>query len=335
MGRLRWAAAAMLALALGGAAARAEEPVTLRISWTTIPGQLPAVLFLETGILKHYGKSYVVEPLYFKGSGPQITALAAGGLEIAEYAPNALALSVLNAHLDDVRIIGDATRDGHPGYNSRKYMVRADGPIRTIEDLKGKVLATNSIAGAMDTAMRVIMRRHGLEDKRDFQIVEIDFPNMFAVLTSGKIDLASISLPFSIAAEQSGKVRTLFTMRDAIGESDMTIMAARAPFIAAHRAALVDFFEDSQRAMRWFYDPANRAQVVALIARFTKEPSAAYAGWLFTRKDDYRDPALKPSLAAVQADIDRQVELGFLKAPVDAGKYADLSLVDEAAKRRP
>ena len=222
---------------------------------------------------------------------------------------------MLNAHLDDVRIIGDATRDGHPGYNSRKYMVRADGPIRTIEDLKGKVLATNSIAGAMDTAMRVIMRRHGLEDKRDFQIVEIDFPNMFAVLTSGKIDLASISLPFSIAAEQSGKVRTLFTMRDAIGESDMTIMAARAPFIAAHRAALVDFFEDSQRAMRWFYDPANRAQVVALIARFTKEPSAAYAGWLFTRKDDYRDPALKPSLAAVQADIDRQVEARLPQGP--------------------
>jgi hypothetical protein len=45
------------------------------------------------------------------------------------------------------------------------------------------------------------------------------------------------SLPFSIAAEKSGEVRTLFTMKDAIGESDMTVMTARASFIKAHRAA--------------------------------------------------------------------------------------------------
>ena len=187
--------------------------------------------------------------------------MAAGELEIAQYAPNALALSVENAGMADVRVIGDATRDGHADYNSRKYMVRADGPIRTVEDLKGKLLATNSLAGAMDTAMRVMLKKHGLEDKRDYQVVELDFPNMFAAVTSGKVDLASISLPFSIAAEKSGEVRTLFTMKDAIGESDMTIMTARAPFIAAHRAALVDFFADLQHAMRWFYDPANRAEV--------------------------------------------------------------------------
>src|ERR1700688_4775698 len=137
-------------------------------------------------------------------------------------------------------------------------MVRTESPIQKIEDFKGKLLATNSIAGAMDTAMRVMLKKHGLEDKRDYQVVELDFPNMFAAVTSGKVDLASISLPFSIAAEKSGEVRTLFTMK------------ARAPFIAQHRAALVDFFADLQRAMRWFYDPANRAEVLALVAKATK-----------------------------------------------------------------
>lgn len=327
------AAVCGMIVALGTASVRADEPVTIRIAWTTAIGQLAAVLFQKPDILAAYGKSYVVEPVYYKGSGPQITALAAGELEIAEYAPNALALSVENARMDDVRVIGDATRDGHEDYNSRKYMVRADSPIATIDDLKGKVLATNSLAGAMDTAMRVMLRKHGLEDKRDYQVVELDFPNMFAVVTSGKVDLASISLPFSIAAEASGAVRTLFTMKDAIGESDMTIMAARAPFIARHRAALVDFLADMQRALRWFYDPANRPQVIAIIARATRQPPSAYADWLFTKRDDYRDPALRPSLAAVQADIDRQVELGFLKSTIDVAAYADLSLIEAAAQR--
>ncbi|HXQ49471.1 MAG TPA: ABC transporter substrate-binding protein [Stellaceae bacterium] len=320
-------------LALGATNARADEPVKIRIAWTTAIGQLVAVLFQKTDVLAHHGKSYVVDAVYYKGSGPQITALAAGELEIAEYAPSALALSVENAQMQDARIIGDATRDGHADFNSRKFMVRADSPIRAIEDLKGKVLATNSIAGAMDTAMRVMLRKHGLEDKRDYQVVELDFPNMFSAVTSGKVDLASISLPFSIAAEKSGEVRTLFTMKDAIGESDMTIMVARAPFIAAHRAALVDMVEDMQRALRWIYEPANRDRVVALVAETTKQQPSAYTDWLFTKKDDYRDPDMRPSLQAVQEDIDRQAQMGLLKSGIDVKKYADLSLVDEAAKR--
>ncbi len=335
MGGLRRAALLGLTLAFAAPGARADGPVKLRIAWTTPIGQLAAVIFTKPEILRYYGKSYTVDAVYYKGSGPQITALAAGELEIAEYAPNALALTVENANVDDVRVIGDATRDGHADYNSRKYMVTTASPIRTVEDLKGKVLATNSIAGAMDTAMRVILKKHGLEDKRDYQVVELDFPNMFAALTSGKVDLASISLPFSIAAEKSGEVRTLFTMKDAIGESDMTIMTARASFIAKHRAALVDFFSDMQRALHWFYDPANRAQVVQEFAEATKRPGATYADWLFTKKDDYRDPEVRPNLAAVQEDIDRQVEMGFLKSTIDVRKFSDLSLVEEAAKRGP
>ena len=332
MSGFRFAVALMLALAFAGAA-QSEEPVRLRFSWTTIPGQLPAVLFQRPEILKHYGKSYVFEPVYYKGSGPQITALAAGELEIAAYAPAALALSVENAGVGDARVIGDATRDGHEDYNSRKFMVRSDSPFHSVEDLKGKVLANNSIAGAMDIALRDMLYKHHIDPKRDVRIVEVEFPNALPTLIAGKVDLAAVALPFSVAAEKMPEVRTLFTMKDAIGESDMTIMTARGSFIAKHRAALVDFFEDAQRAMRWFYDPANRAAVLDILSGFTKRPADAYSAWLFTKKDDYRDPELKPNLQAVQEDIDRQVEMGFLKAKIDVRRYADLSLVEEAAKR--
>jgi NitT/TauT family transport system substrate-binding protein len=333
MKTIRAVAATALLLALGAADARAEEPVKLRFAWTTVPGQLLAAFYQKPEMLKHYGKSYIVEPVYYKGSGPQITALAAGELEFALFAPAALAYTVENAGLQDVRVIADATRDGHADYNSRKYMVLADSPIHKIEDLKGKVLATNSIAGAMDTAMRVLLRKHGLEDRRDYRVVELDFPNQFPALTAGKIDLASIPIPFSIAVDKSGKARTLFTMKDAMGESDMTIMTGRGSFIAKHRAAIVDFFEDTQRMMRWFYDPANRTEALAMVASFTKRPADSFADWLLTKKDDYRDPDIRPNLEAVQHDIDVEAELGILKRRIDVQKYADLSLVDEASKR--
>ena len=57
----------------------------------------------------------------------------------------------------------------------------------------------------------------------------------------------------------------------------MTIQAARAGFIAAHRAAMVDFFEDMMRVMRWFRDPAHHDAAVAVAANLTKQPAAGLA----------------------------------------------------------
>jgi len=116
-------------------------------------------------------------------------------------------------------------------------------------------------------------------------------------------------------------------------ETQMTLMTARAPFIAAHRAALVDFFEDFQRSTRWFIDPANRAEAVAILSDFTKQPREALADWLFTGADSFHDPEARPNLAALQYDDDLLTRLGFLKSPVDVKAHADLSLIDEAARR--
>jgi NitT/TauT family transport system substrate-binding protein len=92
-------------LVLGAPAARADGPVNIRIAWMTPIGQLAAVLFQKPDIMRYYGKSYTVDPIYYKGSGPQITALAAGELEIAEYAPDALALTIASEASGKVRTL--------------------------------------------------------------------------------------------------------------------------------------------------------------------------------------------------------------------------------------
>lgn len=310
------------------------EPLTIRAAWAAIPGQLFPILMMEKNVLRHYGKSYVVEAVRMPGSGPQTTALAAGELQLAYFSPAAFALAIQNAHMDDLRVIGEATRDGYDGYYSRQFAVRPDSPIRKIEDLKGKVIGDNSIGGAMDMGFRHMMLEHGLEDQRDYSVVEVQFPNMLASLTAKRIDLGFFTTPFSVIALKAKKIRVLFTMRDAMGgESELTIIAARKPFIEAHRAALVDYFEDTQRAMRWILDPANRQAAIALITSFTKQPASVYADWIFTKGDDYHDPDARPNLDAMQSNLDVMRKLGLLKLHIDVKAYSDLSLVDDAAKR--
>jgi sulfonate transport system substrate-binding protein len=324
---------ALLACLLAALAPARAEPLNIRAGWAVVPAQLTSILFEKKELAKHLGVSYTYEPIHFKGSAPQITALAAGEIDIAALAFSSFGLAIQNAHMNDIRVIGDLYQDAVDGYYTSQYVVLADSPIKTIEDLKGKVLASNGLGGAIDMAMRKELRDHGMEDKRDYQIVEIEFPNMLPALQENKVALVGLVTPYSIEAEQKGITRTLFTIKDSMGETQTTLMAARQGFIAKNHAALVDFFEDLQRATRWYLDPKNHDEAVAIAARFTKSPPALYADWLFTKKDYYHDPDGRPNLKALQHNLKDQKDLGFLKIDIDVTKFADLSLIDDATKR--
>ena len=124
----------------------------------------------------------------------------------------------------------------------------------------------------------------------------------------------------------------LFTTADAIGVSQFTMWTARKGFIDKNRAAMVDFMEDTLRIVRWYLDPANHKAVMEICGRLVKQPPERFS-WVFTNEDNYRDPNMKPDLVALQRNVDLTRDMGFIKASFDVSKYADLGLVEEAAKR--
>jgi NitT/TauT family transport system substrate-binding protein len=235
--------------------------------------------------------------------------------------------------MDDLKVIGDDFQDGVGDHYSNEYFVLRDSPINKVEDLKGKVIATNAAGSAVDIAMRAMLRQHGLEDKRDYTMVEATFPTMGAMLTGKKAALIPGVIPFSLNPELRNATRTLFTQKEAIGSTQMIVFTARKSFIDKNRASMVDMMEDMIRIVRWYLDPANHKEAVAIAARLTKQPPERFDPWLFTAKDYYRDPDLKPNLTSLQANIATQKQLGFIKSEIDVKKYADLSIIEEAKKR--
>ena len=57
--------------------------------------------------------------------------------------------------------------------------------------------------------MRAMLRKHGLEDKRGFTVVEAPFPTMKAMLTQKKADLATLVAPFAFDPELKQDCTTL------------------------------------------------------------------------------------------------------------------------------
>jgi sulfonate transport system substrate-binding protein len=309
------------------------DPVKIRAGWGNTPTAMAPIIFAKPDILKHLGQSYTMEPVHFAGSAPEITALASGDLDIATLAPSSMALAIENAHLADLRVVGDENQDGVEGWFTSPYFVLKGSPIKTVDDLKGKVLASNAIGGGLDIGIRAILRKHKLDDKHDATIIESPFPTLVPMLEEHKADLISAVPPFSFIAEAKGDVRTLFTLRDAIGTSEFIFDVARKGFIDKNRAALVDFTEDWIRSLHWFLDPKNHDEAVKIVADYTKLPPASFNDWLFTHKDVYRDPDHRANLKALQETLDVQQQLGIQKTHIEAAQYADQSLVDEAAKR--
>ena len=95
---------------------------------------------------------------------------------------------------------------------------------------------------------------------------------------------------------------------------------------------MIDFAEDTLRITRWFLDPANHDEVMAIAGRVTKHPPERF-DWAFTKRDYFRAPDMVPNLDALQKNVAMMKDLGFVTTSVDVKKYADLSIFEAAAQR--
>jgi sulfonate transport system substrate-binding protein len=325
-------ALATAALILAPLSSRADPPA-IRLAWSVMPGELAPVIFVNKPELAHNnGKTYAFAPVHITASPQMIQGLAANEIDIAAFAFSSFPLAVQNAGMTDLRIIADESQDGVPGYYTDESKVRNDSGIAKVEDLKGKVLATTGFGAASDIALRAMLTRHGLNPTKDVTIIQAAYANMPAILKEHKADLVTAIPPFAFDPDLTAISRTLFTGKDAMGPTEKIFWAARKDFLAANRAAMIDFMTDFMRAQRWFLDPANRPTALQIVTAFTKASPALY-DYIWTQRDYFRDPRGIPNLEALQHSIDVQVQLGILKAPLDVNAYSDLSLVKEAAAR--
>src|SRR3954452_1703770 len=332
MRALKFAAGLFAIGIVGAGGAQAADPVKIRGAWVAPVTNWASIWLEKKDLAKHFGKSYVFEAVRFQGTPPMITAIANNELEVSNLAYSTLAIAIQNAGMEDLRVIADEFQDGVPGYYSQEYMVLSDGPIKKIEDLKGKVVAINAAGGAVDVATRTMLRRHGLEANRDYVMVEAPLPTMRAMLAEKKADLIPTVPPFAFDPALRSIAKPLFVNRDIHGLMQLLVLCARQSFIDKNRAAMTDFMEDMLRITRWYLDPKNHDEVAAISGRLTKQPPERF-DWPFTTKDYFHAPGMKPDLDALQMNIALMTDLGFTKTDIDVKKYSDLSLIEAAAAR--
>ncbi len=324
--------AGIAAVALCAAMANAE-PLRIRVDWTAVPEQfaplIPSVPEYAPNVYRHYGKSYVVEPVKLAGGGATLTALATGNTDLSTMGPQALVLGLVNAKLD-LRVIASQIATEVPGYRQTYFWVDKH-KIKTIDDLKGKIIGVNARGSNIDAAAEVILSKRGFASPRDYDMIELPFSSQLSALKSATIEAAVLIPPFSLDAEADPNLKPIFSIGDALGPLETSMWVAKADFVARNRAALVDFLEDNIRMRRWMFDPKTRMDAVRQLSDLTKIPIERYAGWVYTSKDYYYDPDALLDVKRLQKNIDDMDRAKIIPNAINVSPHVDLSLAEEAA----
>jgi sulfonate transport system substrate-binding protein len=305
-------------------------PVTIRYATGggIGPNEMETLIYLDwmqRNVLKGYGKDYVVDMTFTRGTPEAGTLLAAGQADMATLSFAVFALSIQQQTVPGgLTIVSDNYQDGTPGYANNTAFVLEDSPIKTVKDLKGKKIAINAYGSSADMSVRVKLKQEGLDPRNDVDIVEIAFPNIGPALREKRVDCGELVVPFLNAEIQKGGLRSLFTAGDAFGRYSPIFQVVTNDFLKQNESAVRSFLSDYVTGLHWFYDKSNRTRAVALAAGITKTPAAVLDSYMMTEHDYYRDPNACIGATTIQAPIDAMAAVGLIDKPVKITDYISL-----------
>jgi NitT/TauT family transport system substrate-binding protein len=221
------------------------------------PPQWPQYIADELGWNKEAG----IELDYITVGGGGAQQLAGGSLNIAHSGYPDFARAALQGATERI-IINDII--------ASPYGIFAKPAIKQIADLKGKLI---SIGGPNDITliyMKPFLASAGLK------ATDVDFVyakaagDRFSALVAGGVDATILNPPTYFKATSMG-LSNLGDTATFAPNIPFTVWGANSTWAAKNRDALNAFARNYKRAVRWLYNPANKAKAVDILVRHAKQ----------------------------------------------------------------
>lgn len=239
----------------------------LRVNIFNTSSNLPLIAAQEAGLFARRGLQ--IEFQHTPNSDAQRAGLAQGSFEIAHAAVDN-AVAMVEAGQDVVIVLG-----GDAGMND--FMVRPE--IRSMEDLRGKVLAVDAPNTAYALVAKKILKNHGLLENRDYtvRLAGGTGPRAAAMVADPQLAAAMINPPFSYTVREQG-LKSLGSQHQLLGPYQATGAFVRRDWARAQTPLLQQYLAACIEGQRWVMDPRQRESMLALLVNRFKLGSAAAEG---------------------------------------------------------
>jgi ABC-type nitrate/sulfonate/bicarbonate transport system substrate-binding protein len=314
----------LAAILLGAGGARADEPPLIRFGYGVAAEEQLWLMMARPDLAPNQGKAYRLKPILFQAIPERFQAYVAGELD----GGTAPGLSVIFARAQgvDVKAVASICREAAGrDWFSTSYMVKEDGPVKSVKDLKGGTIAVVGIKTATDLWARAALLKAGLAPDKDVKLVPMAFPAMGPSVRSDKVGMGTFVEPFYSAEKAKGGLRPLFTAVEAVGyDHELLDLFFGEKFLKAHPDAVRAFLADFVAATKHYLANKEQAKRDIHKAGIVKTPLEVYlrnADW--KRDPDGRvDVASLKKLAAFMHE-----KLNWLEKPVNVDEMVDLNFL--------
>jgi ABC-type nitrate/sulfonate/bicarbonate transport system substrate-binding protein len=309
-----------------------EEPVTIRMGWVPqVPGgEQDSMLVANPDLMPNLGTWYEVEYTDFPGTPEIVQGLAGGTLDAGTVG----SLTAASGLAQGAEFVLTASHlHEHPDWAQTVWLSRTDSGIAAAADVAGKTVAVNQTGAIVDYVADNYLREEAeLEPGRDYDKVEVPFPQMQDAIASGQADLGVFpEVPFGGIALSTGDFQPLFRATDLLGEHIIILQAFSREFVDEHPVVAQKFTEDYRDLARYMDDPEHRQEAIDAYAQITERPPEQIDAYLLTERDYFRPPDRAIDVELLQTSWDFFREQGAFDARLEVEDYIveDVSILPE------
>jgi ABC-type nitrate/sulfonate/bicarbonate transport system substrate-binding protein len=259
------------------------------------------------------------------GSVYQMTHLIAGDFDIAHTAMDNVVAYAEN--LGEVRFAAPNALVAVMGGDNGFLHVLARPQYTTYADLRGKRLGVDALGTGFAFVLRKMLDQNGLHPG-DYELVSAGAGAIrYQALVKGELDGVMSSTPFDIQGEAAG-LHVFPPAIDVLKHYQGYVGITTAAWAAANAGETSAYIRAYKSALGWLYDPAHRAEAIALLADNAKiAPAIAEKiyGIMVNAKGGY-EPRAGIDMAGVQTVIDLRKQYGGVQYSFGRpSKYVNLA----------
>lgn len=264
----------------------------------------------RAGIFKKHG--LVLDIIYTQGGGETQQAVISGSVNIGVAAGITGVMGAFSKGAP-VRIISAETT----GAGDLYWYVKADSPIKTLQDTADKTIAFSTRGSSTDSVVNSLMRQFKLTAK---PTATGSPPQTLTQVLSGQIDVGWAAPPFGLKELDEGKIRIIASGNDSVFKGQtVRVNITNIDTLQSKKAQLDTYMKAYRETVAYMYnDPA----ALKIYAEFVGIPEATAKR---TRDDFFKPPAIEPdTIVGLDQIVKDAVELKYTTTELTKAQLADL-----------
>ena len=264
---------------------------------------------------KRLGPNVEIQWFTYNAGPSAMEAIFARSLDVTYVGPSPALNAYFKSNGEEIRVISGAANAG------AALVVKADSPIRTPADFRGKKIATPQLGNTQDISCRAWLKAHGFKvtlTGGDVMVIPAANPDQLALLQKGSVDAVWTVEPWVTRLERDAGARVFLEDKDTI----TTWLVSSVKFLRDRRDLAKKVAAANVELTNWIQQNEAEAQKL-LIAELKAETRADFSPDAVAQAWKRIQFTSEVSRELIAKSVQDGKAAGFLKGSTDTSKLIE------------